>query len=103
MLINSLTSLMCVCVCTYRSLWDHNVISPKLVTKIDEQTEVFQYSTPSVPPLTKRDHCVLRCVCVCVYVCLVAPGVSCLLVFRHLMSPQINIAILNKLGLEWSF
>ncbi len=33
---------------------------PKLVTTIDNQTEVFQYVTPSVSPFTERDHCVLR-------------------------------------------
>ena len=69
---------MFVCACATRSLWDHNVVAPKLVVKIDEQTEVFQYSTPSIPPLTKRDHCILRwverervraCVCACVVCC----------------------------------
>ncbi len=44
----------------YRYLWDGKMTGCKLITKIDKQTEVFQYISPSIPPLTERDHCLLR-------------------------------------------
>lgn len=43
-----------------RFVWNGKIVTPKLVAKIDEQTEVFQYPTPSSPPFTERDHCLLR-------------------------------------------
>lgn len=43
-----------------RILWDRKMSATKVVTKINDQTEIFQYLTPSVPPLTERDHCLLR-------------------------------------------
>lgn len=45
---------------THRYVWDSRMTAPKLVTRIDEQTEIFQYVTPSTAPFTARDHCLLR-------------------------------------------
>lgn len=43
-----------------RFIWNDTMTATKLVAKIDEQTEVLQYLTPSSPPFTERDHCLLR-------------------------------------------
>ena len=43
-----------------RHLWDKDIVSSRKVATIDSQTEVFQYVTSSMPPLSSRDHCVLR-------------------------------------------
>ena len=41
-------------------IWDGRVDLKKVVEKIDSQTEVVQYISPAIPPLTNRDHCLLR-------------------------------------------
>ena len=43
-----------------RHVWNGEVQKARQVASIDYQTEVYQYVTPSMPPLTDRDHCVLR-------------------------------------------
>lgn len=48
-----------------RHLWDANLIKCRVVSRIDENTEVFQYVTQAPPPLANRDVCILRCVCSC--------------------------------------
>ena len=41
-------------------IWDGKSQDLKVVAKLDPCTEVVQYVTKSVSPLTDRDHCVLR-------------------------------------------
>lgn len=43
-----------------KHLWDGRIVKGRQVAQLDPHTEVFQYVTSSVPPLTHRDHCVLR-------------------------------------------
>ena len=43
-----------------RHIWDGVVTQSRVVSQIDQQTEVYQYVTTSLPPLTNRDHCIYR-------------------------------------------
>ena len=43
-----------------RLLWTGEVQNAKVVSRLDEQTEVIQYVSSSPPPLSDRDHCLLR-------------------------------------------
>jgi hypothetical protein len=43
-----------------RFLWDGHIVKGRLIKSIDFNTEIFQYVTPSMNPLSNRDHCVLR-------------------------------------------
>lgn len=43
-----------------RLLWTGEVQNAKIVSRLDEQTEVIQYVSSSPPPLSDRDHCLLR-------------------------------------------
>ena len=43
-----------------RHLWDADLIKCRVVSRIDENTEVFQYVTQAPPPLANRDICILR-------------------------------------------
>jgi len=43
-----------------RHTWDGAVTQTRVVSQIDHQTEVYQYVTSSMAPLTSRDHCILR-------------------------------------------
>lgn len=43
-----------------RHLWDADLIKCRVVSRIDENTEVFQYVTQASPPLANRDVCILR-------------------------------------------
>ena len=44
----------------FRYLWDGVCSQRRQVAKIDEQTEILQYVTPSPSGFTDRDHCLLR-------------------------------------------
>ena len=46
--------------CHCRHLWDGDLIKCRVVSRIDENTEVFQYVTQAPPPLANRDVCILR-------------------------------------------
>ena len=46
--------------CYCRHLWDADLIKCRVVSRIDENTEVFQYVTQAPPPLANRDVCILR-------------------------------------------
>ncbi|XP_019850855.1 PREDICTED: rho GTPase-activating protein 7-like isoform X2 [Amphimedon queenslandica] len=43
-----------------RFLWDGSVLKGRRVSKLDENTEIFQYVTSSMAPLSDRDHCIMR-------------------------------------------
>lgn len=43
-----------------RHVWDSDVMQFRVVHKVDDQTEVFQYVTSALPPYTHRDHCTFR-------------------------------------------
>ncbi|XP_065884812.1 rho GTPase-activating protein 7-like isoform X2 [Dysidea avara] len=43
-----------------RHLWDADLIKCRVVSRIDDNTEVFQYVTQAPPPLANRDTCILR-------------------------------------------
>lgn len=43
-----------------RHLWDADLIKCRVVSRIDDNTEVFQFVTQAPPPLANRDTCVLR-------------------------------------------
>ena len=43
-----------------RLLWNGEAQNAKVVSRLDEQTEVIQYVSSSPPPLSQRDHCLLR-------------------------------------------
>ena len=47
---------------SHRHIWDGAVTQSRVVSQIDQQTEVYQYVTTSLPPLTNRDHCIYRSV-----------------------------------------
>ncbi|KAL0124251.1 hypothetical protein PUN28_006242 [Cardiocondyla obscurior] len=43
-----------------RHIWDPQLLKYRLVTKLDNNVEVFQYATGNMSPLPARDYCVLR-------------------------------------------
>ena len=44
----------------YRFLWDGCVLKGRKISTLDDSTEIFQYVTSSMTPLSDRDHCILR-------------------------------------------
>lgn len=45
-----------------RHSWDQSLLKWRVVARLSEQTEVFQYVCADMPPLPNRDYCVVRCV-----------------------------------------
>lgn len=43
-----------------RDLWDPSLHGSKIVRKLDQSTELFQYVTRGVGPLPQKDFCVVR-------------------------------------------
>lgn len=43
-----------------RETWDTSLVKWRVVARLDNTAEVFQFLTASVPPTPPKDYCVLR-------------------------------------------